>query len=76
MSLTQALKTIMEVKTVDYDFEFYQLPQWADAPVTILSDGPSMFKDSVDLVVPLQPEQSLGEPPTHLHPCIPLGIKM
>lgn len=60
MAPMQALKTLMDAKTVDYDFEFYQLPQWADSPVTILSDGPSMFKDSVDLAVPLQPEQSLG----------------
>ena len=57
----QALKTLMDNKTVDYNFEVYQLAQLADTPITILSGGPSLFKDSVDVVIPLRPEQPLGE---------------
>ena len=52
----------MDTKTVNYNFEFYELPQPADTPITILSGGPSLFKDSVDVVIPLRPEQALGEP--------------
>jgi Mini-chromosome maintenance replisome factor len=57
----QALKRLIDDKVVDYDFEYYQLPQPADAAVTLLSTGRSMFRDSVDVAVPLVPAGPFGE---------------
>ncbi len=60
----QALKGLLDSKVVDYDFEFYQLPQPADAAVTLLSPAGSLFKDSVDLVLPLAPSGAFGKLPS------------
>jgi Mini-chromosome maintenance replisome factor len=57
----QALKRLIDDKVVDYDFEYYQLPQPADAAATLLSTGRSMFRDSVDVAVPLAPAAPFGE---------------
>ena len=57
----QALKRLIDDKQVDYDFEYYQLPQPADAAATLLSTGRSMFRDSVDVALPLAPAAPFGE---------------
>ncbi len=42
----RALKHLMTAKAVDYDFQYYVLPQPADAPVTVgLPHWPSMAED-------------------------------
>ena len=35
VSALRALKHLMTAKAVDYDFQYYVLPQPADAPVTV-----------------------------------------
>lgn len=55
------MKRLMDSKVVDYDFEFYQLPQPADCAVTLLSARRSMFKESVDVTLPLAPSAPFGE---------------
>ena len=63
----QALQTLMQRQAVDYDFEYYTLPQPASTAVTVLSAGPSLFKDAVDVLLPLAPQQPLGAPPLQPH---------
>lgn len=62
----------MQRQAVDYDFEYYTLPQPASTAVTVLSAGPSLFKDAVDVLLPLAPVQPLGVPP--FHPLLPIAL--
>lgn len=57
----QALQTLMARQRVAYNFEFFSLDQPADAPVTVLSLGRSLLKDTVDIALPLRPTAPLGE---------------
>lgn len=60
MLLQQALRSVLEAKQVDYDFEFYKLPMPLDVPVTILSQGRALLQGSVDAVLPLQSTSAAG----------------
>ena len=51
----QALQTLMARQRVAYDFEFFSLDQPADAPVTVLSLGRSLLKDTVDIALRCAP---------------------
>lgn len=57
----QAIKRLIEDMQVDYDFEYYQLPQPADVATTLLSAGRSMFKEIVDVTLLLAPAAPFGE---------------
>lgn len=56
----QAVKELLEAKSVDYGFRVYRLPMPADVPATILSTGTSLLSGSVDVVVPLHAAQAPG----------------
>ena len=56
----QAVKELLEAKSVDYSFRVYRLPMPADVPATILSAGTSLLSGSVDVVVPLHAAQAPG----------------
>lgn len=56
----QAVKELLEAKSVDYGFRVYRLPMPADVPATILSAGASLLGGSVDVVVPLLAAQAPG----------------
>ena len=71
LCFAQALQTVMQRQEVDYDFEVYTLPQPACAAVTILSAGASLFKDAVDVLLPLAPSSRLGAPPPPSPPLHP-----
>lgn len=64
----QALQTLLQRKAVDYDFQYYKLPQLADVAVTILSVAGSLLKDEVDVSLPLKPTAPIGVKP---HPVPP-----
>lgn len=68
MGAVQAVKGLLEQKSVDYEFGFYRLPIPADVPTTILSAGTSLLGSSVDVVVPLHATQAPGAllRPTHV----------
>ena len=57
---TQAVKELLETKSVEYGFRVYRLPMPADVPVTILSTGTSLLSGFVDVVVPLHAAQAPG----------------
>ena len=52
----------MQRQEVDFVYECYVLPQPASTAVTVCSEGLSLLKDSVDIVLPLIPIQPLGAP--------------
>ncbi|PSC74128.1 mini-chromosome maintenance complex-binding isoform A [Micractinium conductrix] len=56
-----ALQHLMRAQKVAYDFEFFSLEQPADAPVTILSLGKSLLKDTVGVALPLRPTAPLAD---------------
>ena len=51
---------MVHAQAVEYDFQYYALPQPADAPVTVLSCGRSLFRDAIDVEVPLRPTEAHG----------------
>ncbi|KAK9804871.1 hypothetical protein WJX72_009431 [[Myrmecia] bisecta] len=57
----KAIKALMDHKLVEYEFDYYTLPQPADAPATILSAGNCLFKHSVDVILPLHVTAELGD---------------
>ena len=62
-SPTQAVEGLIRSQKVSYGFEFFELEQEADAPVTVLSCGRSMLKDAIALWLPLEassPEPTAG----------------
>ncbi len=61
---------VLYVQAVEYDFQYYTLPQPADAPVTVLSCGRSLFRDVVDLELPLRPTDSPGCHPVSRNPAL------
>ncbi|KAK2076019.1 hypothetical protein QBZ16_001355 [Prototheca wickerhamii] len=59
----QAVEGLIRSQKVSYGFEFFELEQEADAPVTVLSCGRSMLKDAIALWLPLEassPEPTAG----------------
>jgi hypothetical protein len=56
-----ALQTLMARQRVAYDFEYFSLDQPADAPVTVLSLGRSLLKETVDVTLPLRPTAPLAD---------------
>ena len=60
LSHMQAVKELLEAKSVDYGFRVYRLPMPTDVPATILSTGTSLLGGSVDVVVPLHATQAPG----------------
>ncbi len=64
--ILQALRTLMQRQEVDFVYEYGTLPQPASTAVTVCSEGSSLLKDSVDVVLPLAPVQLLGAPPSYL----------
>ncbi len=61
IGLLQTLAALMQTQQVAYDFEYCQLNQVADVPVTILSVGRSLLKDVGPVMVPLRPTEPLGD---------------
>lgn len=43
----KTLATLIEEQTVSYDFQFHQQEIPINSPVVVLSDGRSMFKNSI-----------------------------
>lgn len=61
VSNIKALATLIEQQVVEYDFQFYQQSYPINAAVILISDGRSMFKNT--LQVPLQAAKSTGSAP-------------
>ena len=61
MAAVQALRALLETKSVDYDFEYYKLPMPVDVAVTILSQGRALLQQCVDVVLPLRSLAATGK---------------